>query len=52
MPTMKNKGTGFNKIRSNIWIADSGALSHMTNDTSGLFYTRKIQSKVKIGSKD
>ena len=52
MPTIKNEETGLNEIRNNIWIADSGASSHMTNNASGLFNTRKIQSKDKIGSGD
>ena len=52
MPMIKNRETRLNEIRSNIWIADSGALSHMTNKVSGLFNTREIQLKVKIGSGD
>ena len=52
MPTIKNEETGLNEIRNNIWIADSGASSHMTNDASGLYNTREISSKVKIGSGD
>ena len=52
MPDMRNEESRQNKIRNNVWIADSGASSHMTNDERGLINTRKIQSKVKIGSRD
>ena len=32
MCTVRNEESGLNEIRNNIWIADSGASSHMTND--------------------
>ena len=28
MPAVENKNLGLNEIRKDIWIADSGALSH------------------------
>ena len=52
MPVVENKNLGLNEIRKEIWIADSGASSHMTNDVSGLINQRKINSKVKIGSRE
>ena len=33
-----------------MWIADSGASSHMINNSYGLINSRGINSKVKIGS--
>ena len=51
MPTIRKEKSGLNEIRNKIWIANSGASSHMTKDTRGLINTRKIQSKVKISSK-
>ena len=50
MPVVENKNLGLNEIRKDIWIADSGASSHMTNDVSGLINQRQINSKVKVGS--
>ena len=50
MPVVENKDLGLNEIRKDIWIVDSGMLSHMTNDVNGLINQRKINSKVKIGS--
>ena len=35
MPVSKNKDLELNEIRKDIWIADSGALSHMTNKLRG-----------------
>ena len=49
-PTVKNEESGLNEIRNNIWLADSGPSSHMTSNACKLINTRKIQSKVKIGS--
>ena len=34
-----------------IWIADSGASSHMTNDISGLRNQEKINARIKVGSR-
>ena len=50
MPVVKNKDLGLNEIRKDIWIADSGVSSQMTNDLHGLINQRKISLKVKIGS--
>ena len=36
MPVVKNKDLGLNEIRKDIWIADSGASSYMTNNLRGL----------------
>ena len=36
MPVVKNKDLGLNEIRKDIWIADSGVSSQMTNDLHGL----------------
>ena len=47
MPVVKNKNLGLNEIRKDIWIADSGALSHMTNDVSRLINQRKIKFESK-----
>ena len=52
MPTVRNKEIGINKIRNNIRIADSGASSQIINKTCGLIKSRKINSKVKIGSRE
>ena len=52
MPVVENKKLGLNEIRKDIWIADSGASSYMTNDISGLINQRNINSKVKIGIRD
>jgi hypothetical protein len=38
-----------NQISKNIWLADSGASSHMTNSDFGLFNVKVIDSKIKIG---
>ena len=50
IPVVENKNLSLNEIRKDIWIADSGASSHMTNDVSGLINHRKINLKVKIGN--
>ena len=52
MPTVRNEESGLNEPRTDVWIADSGASSHMTNDTRGLINTWNIKSKVKIGGGD
>ena len=52
IPTVRNEESGLNEIRNDTFVADSDASSHMTNDAHGLVNTRKIQSKVKIGSGD
>ena len=36
-------------VRRNLWLADSSASSHMTNDESGLFNVKLIESKITIG---
>ena len=36
------------EIHEDVWIADSGASSHMTNTLQGMYNQRKISSKVKI----
>ena len=38
------------EIYEDVWIADSGASSHMTNTLQGMYNQRRISSKVKIGS--
>ena len=38
------------EICEDLWIAESGSLSHMTNTLQGMYNQRKISSKVKIGS--
>ena len=45
MPTTRNEEPGLNENRKNVWIADSEASSHMTNNACRLINTRKIQSK-------
>ena len=40
------------KIHEDVWIADSGASSHMTNTPQRLYNQRKILSKIKIYSKE
>ena len=40
------------EIREDVWVADSGALSHMTNKLQGVYNQRKISSKAKIDSKE
>ena len=37
------------EIHEDIWIADSGASSHMTNTLQGMYNQRRISLKVKIG---
>ena len=39
-------------IRKDVWIADFGTSSHMTNTLQGMYNQRKISSKVKIGSRE
>jgi hypothetical protein len=34
----------------NLWLADSGALCHMTFDDKGMFDYREIKSQIKIGN--
>ena len=36
-------------VGKHLWLADSGASSHMTNDESGLFNMKLIESKITIG---
>ena len=50
--TKKNDILGLNEIRNNIWIANSGASSHTTNNARGLINIRKNNSEVKIGGGD
>ena len=38
------------EIREDVWIADSGASSHITNTLQGMYNQLKISSKGKIGS--
>ena len=38
------------EILEEVWIADLGASSHMTNTLQGIYNQRRISSKVKIGS--
>ena len=38
------------EIHEDVWIADSGASSHMINTLQGMYNQRRISSKVKIGS--
>ena len=38
------------EIHEEVWIADSGASSHMTNTLQGMYNQRRISSKLKIGS--
>jgi len=38
-----------NKMRHDLWIADSGASTHITNSEDGMFDTRRIREPVKIG---
>ena len=52
MPTVRKDESRLNEIRNNKWVVDSGASSHMTDDTCRRINTRKIQSEVKIGSGD
>ena len=40
------------EINEDVWIADSGASSHMTNTLQGMYNQRKISSKVKNGSRE
>ena len=47
MPFVENKNLGLSEIRNHIWIADSGASSHMTNDISGLINQRQNKFKSK-----
>ena len=35
MPTIRNEESDLSEIRNDIWIADLGASSHMTNDARG-----------------
>ena len=35
---------------SNIWLGDSGASCHMTNDDAGMFECRQYQSMIQIGN--
>ena len=37
-------------VSKNLWLADSGASSHMTNSESGLFNVQMIESKITIGN--
>ena len=52
LPTMRNEELGLNESRNNIWIANSGASSLMTNYARRLINTREINLKVKICSGD
>ena len=38
------------EIHEDVWIADLGTSSHMTNTLQGMYNQRRISSKVKIGS--
>ena len=38
------------EIHEDVWIADSGATSYMTNTPQCMYYQHRISSKVKIGS--
>jgi hypothetical protein len=33
-----------------LWLADSGASCHMTNDMTGMFDCRRINHPIKIGN--
>ena len=40
------------EICADVWIADSGASSQMTNTLQGMFNQRRISLKIKIGSRE
>ena len=39
------------KITKNTWLADSGATSHMTSSSEGLFNIKPVKKAIKIGDK-
>lgn len=41
---------GSKKTLANIWLGDSGASCHMTNDDSGMFDFKTINDNIKIGN--
>ena len=41
---------GYDLLEEDIWIADSGATSHMTNDNTGLYDVEAYNSSVSIGN--
>ena len=41
--------TGYSKLEENIWIGDSGATSHITNDDTGLYDVKTVNYPVKVG---
>ena len=49
-PTGNENALFCTEIHEDVWIADSGASSHMTNTLQGIYNHRRISSKVKIGS--
>jgi hypothetical protein len=42
--------TDIRKRSKNIWLGDSGASCHMTNDDAGMFHCRQYQSMIQIGN--
>jgi len=47
---MINSDTKKEQLEKDIWLADSGASSHMTNSLDGMSNVRDINSRVKIGN--
>ena len=50
IPSGSETGLLCTEICEDIWRADSGASSYMTNTLQGMYYQRRISLKVKIGS--
>ena len=48
---LQNKELNLCENLKDIWIADSGVSSHMTNDISGLRNQENIHARIKIGSR-
>ena len=52
VPSGNEKALLCTEIGKEVWIADSGASSHITITLQGMYNQHKISSKVKIGSRE